>query len=208
MNFEALQSSVNEAENDAPESIPLLENAEAKAMESEAMESEGNKLDRPIVQDVSPHEGEGLSDREKKVLRESQGWYDELCNAISSFEEAEIYIKAGLKEVIINGKSCLIRQDIDLERRDEYGRTNRERMINGQPPLTQSGETIELHHVGQKKDAPLAELTTQEHRGQGNDAILHDKQKVSEIDRAEFQKERESHWQNRAYFWDSQNDSQ
>lgn len=200
MNFEALQSSVNEAENDAPESIPLLENAEAKAMESEAMESEGNKLDRPIVQDVSPHEGEGLSDREKKVLRESQGWYDELCNAISSFEEAEIYIEAGLKEVIINGKSCLIRQDIDLERRDEYGRTNRERMINGQPPLTQSGETIELHHVGQKKDAPLAELTTQEHRGQGNDAILHDKQKVSEIDRAEFQKERESHWQNRAYF--------
>ena len=172
------------------------------------MESEGNKLDRPIVQDVSPHEGEGLSDREKKVLRESQGWYDELCNAISSFEEAEIYIEAGLKEVIINGKSCLIRQDIDLERRDEYGRTNRERMINGQPPLTQSGETIELHHVGQKKDAPLAELTTQEHRGQGNDAILHDKQKVSEIDRAEFQKERESHWQNRAYFWDSQNDFQ
>ena len=208
MNFEALQSSVNEAENDAPESIPLLENAEAKAMESEAMESEGNKLDRPIVQDVSPHEGEGLSDREKKVLRESQGWYDELCDFISSFEEAEIYIEAGLKEVIINGKSCLIRQDIDLERRDEYGRTNRERMINGQPPLTQSGETIELHHVGQKKDAPLAELTTQEHRGQGNDAILHDKQKVSEIDRAEFQKERESHWQNRAYFWDSQNDSQ
>lgn len=208
MNFEALQSSVNEAENDAPESIPLLENAEAKAMESEAMESEGNKLDRPIVQDVSPHEGEGLSDREKKVLQESQGWSEKLCNAISSFEEAEIYIKAGLKEVIINGKSCLIRQDIDLERRDEYGRTNRERMINGQPPLTQSGETIELHHVGQKKDAPLAELTTQEHRGQGNDAILHDKQKVSEIDRAEFQKERESHWQNRAYFWDSQNDSQ
>lgn len=208
MNFEALQSSVNEAENDAPESIPLLENAEAKAMESEAMESEGNKLDRPIVQDVSPHEGEGLSDREKKVLQESQGWSEKLCNAISSFEEAEIYIKAGLKEVIINGKSCLIRQDIDLERRDEYGRTNRERMINGQPPLTQSGETIELHHVGQKKDAPLAELTTQEHRGQGNDAILHDKQKVSEIDRAEFQKDRESHWQNRAYFWDSQNDSQ
>lgn len=208
MKIEALQSSVNEAENDAPEGIPLLENAEAKAMESEAMESEGNKLDRPIVQDVSPHEGEGLSDREKKVLQESQGWSEKLCNAISSFEEAEIYIKAGLKEVIINGKSCLIRQDIDLERRDEYGRTNRERMINGQPPLTQSGETIELHHVGQKKDAPLAELTTQEHRGQGNDAILHDKQKVSEIDRAEFQKERESHWQNRAYFWDSQNDSQ
>lgn len=203
MKIETLQPSVNETKNDVLESIPLLENAEAKAMESD-----GNKLDRPIAQDISPHEMEGLSDREKKVLQESQGWSDELCDAISSFEEAEIYIKAGLREVLINGKIYLVRQDIDLERRDEYGRTNRERMINGQPPLTQNGETIELHHVGQKKDAPLAELTTQEHRGQGNDAILHDKQKVSEIDRGEFQKEREAHWQNRAYFWDSQSDSQ
>lgn len=203
MKIETLQPSINETKNDVPESIPLLENAEAKAMESD-----GDTLDRPIAQDVSPHEGEGLSDREKKVLQESQGWSDELCDAISSFEEAEIYIKAGLREVIINGKIYLVRQDIDLERRDEYGRTNGERMINGQPPLTQNGETIELHHVGQKKDAPLAELTTQEHRGQGNDAILHDKQKVSEIDRGEFQKEREAHWQNRAYFWDSQSDSQ
>ena len=55
MKIEALQSSVNEAKNDAAERIPLLENAEARAMESEAMESEGNKLDRPIAQDVSLH---------------------------------------------------------------------------------------------------------------------------------------------------------
>lgn len=37
--------------------------------------------------------------------------------------------------------------------------------------------------------SPLAELTTQEHRGKGNDTILHDKQKETEIDRGEFAKE-------------------
>lgn len=55
-----------------------------------------------------------------------------------------------------------------------------------------------MHHIGQKPDSPLAELTTEEHRGAGNDTILHDKQKESEIDRNEFAKERKEHWKNRA----------
>ena len=41
-------------------------------------------------------------------------------------------------------------------------------------------------------------MTTQEHRGKGNDTILHDKQKESEIDRIAFSKERENHWEARA----------
>ena len=82
-----------------------------------------------------------------------------------------------MKEEDINGKKCLIRSDIDMEQKDEFGRTNKERMENGNAPLTESGETVELHHIGQKQDSPLAELTTQEHRGKGNDTILHDKQR-------------------------------
>lgn len=85
-----------------------------------------------------------------------------------------------------------------MNQKDELGRTNKERMENGQPPITKNGETVELHHIGQKADSPLAELTTQEHRGKGNDTILHDKQKESEIDRTEFAKERENHWEARA----------
>ena len=50
----------------------------------------------------------------------------------------------------------------------------KERMKNGLSPLTKKGDTVELHHIGQKQDSPLAELATQEHRGKGNYAILHD----------------------------------
>ena len=37
-----------------------------------------------------------------------------------------------------------------------------------------------------------------EHRGKGNDGILHDKRRESEIDRNEFNKERKEHWKDRA----------
>lgn len=139
-----------------------------------------------------------MTDDERKKLQEETGWSDEIIDAISSLKEAEIYKNAGLKEAEINGKKCLIRQDINPDQKDEFGRTNKERMAKGLPPITMSGETVELHHIGQKKDGPLAELTTQEHRGKGNDAILHDKQKESEIDRPEFAKERKQHWADRS----------
>lgn len=149
--------------------------------------------------DDSPENVEyGLTVAEKEKLKEETGWSDEIVDSTRSVEEAEIYKNADLKEEDINGKKCLIRSDIDMEQKDEFGRTNKERMENGNAPLTDSGETIELHHIGQKQDSPLAELTTQEHRGKGNDTILHDKQKETEIDRGEFAKERKQHWESRA----------
>jgi hypothetical protein len=32
-------------------------------------------------------------------------------------------------------------------------------MEQGLAPIAQNGETIQLHHIGQKPDSPLAELT-------------------------------------------------
>lgn len=140
---------------------------------------------------------EGLTDEQKEKLRELTGWSDEILDAIGSWEEAEIYMKAGLKEVEIKGKKCLIRDDIDLDQEDEDGITNRERMERGRPPITKDGEEVELHHIGQKQNSPLAELTMEQHRGVGNDTILHDKTKETEIDRNEFRKERHEHWKDR-----------
>ena len=158
--------------------------------------------DSKNIQTVESKETEnqqhGLSEEEKKQLKEETGWSDEIIDAIGSKEEAEIYKKAGLKEAEINGKKCLIRDDIDMNQKDELGRTNKERMENRLSPVTKTGETVELHHIGQKSDSPLAELTTQEHRGKGNDTILHDKHKKSEIDREAFKTEREQHWESRA----------
>lgn len=40
----------------------------------------------------------------------------------------------------------------------------------------------------------MAELAQEEHRGKGNDAILHDKTKESEIDRQAFAGKGSDHW--------------
>lgn len=157
------------------------------------------ELDKPLsVMDTSDNsEKKGLTDEEKQKIKEETNWSDKIINAIGSMEEYNVYKEAGLQETEIGGMKCLIRSDIDLNQKDDFGQTNRERMADGHPPITKNGETIELHHIGQKTDSPLAELTTQEHRGKGNDTILHDKSKESEIDRNEFAKERSNHWQSR-----------
>lgn len=161
-------------------------------------ENEGNDSSQNSEGTNENGEKKGLTEEEKAKIKELTGWSDKIIDAIGSMEEAEIYIKAGLKEVEINGKSCLIRDDIDWNQTDEMGRTNKERAEQGLSPITKDGKTVELHHIGQHADSPLAELTPEEHRGKGNDTILHDKTKESEIDRQAFAGERSSHWEARA----------
>lgn len=141
---------------------------------------------------------DALTDEEKAKIKQETGWCDEIIDAIGSMEEYEIYKKAGLQEVEMGGKKCLIRNDIDLDQKDAMGRTNRERAEQGLSPINKDGKVIELHHIGQHADSPLAELTPEEHRGKGNDNILHDKTKESEIDRQVFAGERSEHWQARS----------
>lgn len=176
-----------ETARDSSLSSVLEENKEKR----EVQDSRVNETDE------SNEGNDGLTDEQKERLREITGWSDEILNSIGLWDEAEIYMKAGLKEVEINGKKCLIREDIDLDQEDDDGITNREKMERGRPPITKDGEEVELHHIGQKQDSPLAELTMEQHRGVGNDTILHDKTKETEIDRNEFGKERREHWKNR-----------
>lgn len=139
-----------------------------------------------------------LGEEEKIKIKEETGWSDEIINAIGSWKEYEVYKNAGLVEAEIDGKKCLIRNDIDWEQKDAMGRTNKERAEQGLSPINKDGKVIELHHIGQHADSPLAELTPDEHRGKGNDTILHDKTKESEIDRQAFAGEKNNHWMERA----------
>lgn len=174
------------------------ENSKSSDVSEKNENSRKDALDS-IDDDLSPEDkSKEFSEKDKQELKNETGWSDEIVDSVKSKEEAEIYKNADLQESEVDGKKCLIRNDIDSGQKDEFGRTNKERMENGNPPLTKSGETVELHHIGQKQDSPLAELTTQEHRGKGNDTILHDKTKESEIDRSEFSKERQQHWESRS----------
>lgn len=168
-----------------------------------------DQLNAPIEQN-NINENQGLSLENKVLLQEETGWSDEVVDAIKTPEEAQVYKDAGLKEV--NGN--LERTDIDWDAKipqdridrmrsmfgDEVadkwqGKTNLDLIKEGKAPYGSDGEWINLHHVGQKADSPLAELTNTEHKTY--DSILHDKTKTSEIERPIFRKEREEYWRNR-----------
>lgn len=144
-----------------------------------------------------------LSKIGKLIMKFCSGWGNEIINAIGSKAEYKIYRKAGLKEVNIYGRKCLIKPDIDMQQKsiDPFRgeMTNAERIKEGLAPLDKNGKPIQLHHIGQHKNSPLAELTFEEHRKGGNDTILHDKGKQTEVhgDNNQWDAEREKYWKNR-----------
>ena len=188
----------------ASKSLETIDAHELKGTEIPATE----ELNKPILNDSVGTEG--LTAEQKTEIKEQTGWSDKIVDSIRSTEEASVYMDAGLKEVDGN----LERTDIDWNAKipqdridrmrsiygDEVadkwaGKTNMDLIREGKAPYGPDGERINLHHIGQKPDSPLAELTDTEHKS--NDGVLHDKTKESEIERPAFRKEREAYWQNR-----------
>jgi len=167
-------------------------------IENQSLES--LKIDNELApEDLSIAKKESLlSDEEIQSIKGETGWSDETVESFKSMNEAGIYKNANLQEAEINGRKCLVRSDIDWEQMDSMGRTNAERAKLDLSPINKNGETIELHHIGQKNDGPLAELTPEEHRSKENYSVLHDTTKESEIDRNKFSIERSEHWKLRA----------
>jgi len=120
-------------------------------------------------------------------------WSGDITDNITSQGEADVYKQAGLKEGDVGGRKALVRDDIDFNSTENLNR------LNGKPPkspVNTNGDVIELHHVGQNPDAPLAELTQTQHRSAGNNTVLHDTSSdyVSKIDRKVFAQEKRDYW--------------
>lgn len=115
-------------------------------------------------------------------------------------EELAIYENAGLKVEQVGGRVCLTQPDIDLDYKDANGMTNLERMENGLAPINpKDGLPYELHHVGQKNNAPLAELTHSQHMSPETNKTLHPVRSGSEVDHGySWRDVREDHWKARA----------
>ena len=136
------------------------------------------------------------------------GWSNEILRTIRGEEEGRIYRDAGLIEKRVNGRPALVNPTIDgrafncrkdwlKEKLADYDRwkdyNNADLMGEGYPPRDSNGDPYELHHIGQQQDSPFAELTWQQHMGDGNNAVLHP-QRESEIDRQQFDQEKSAHW--------------
>ncbi len=136
----------------------------------------------------------GLSMDQAAIIQRESKYPLDVIKQFHSPEEYEVFKAASLKAKMINGKTALIRSDIDLNLIDEFGRTNLQRMQAGLSPLDANGMTFELHHIGQNADATLAILTQAEH----DNAALHGFKAISEIDRAAFAVQRRQFWKTMA----------
>jgi len=75
---------------------------------------------------------------------------------------------------------------------------NQERMRDGKPPIGNDGKPVELHHPGQKPNAPVREMTRAEHRGPGNMGENHPNRGPSQIDRNQAAGQRRRYWKDKA----------
>ncbi len=78
------------------------------------------------------------------------------------------------------------------------GKTNLERMKEGLSPIGMDGKFVELHHLKQKDNGMIVELTRTEHKQ--NHGVLHryKGKGESEIDRKKFGEWKSEYWKARA----------
>ena len=119
----------------------------------------------------------GLTMNEAAIIQQESGLPMDVISQLHSMDEYLVYKDAGLKPVMVNGRTALV-QNIDLNYvsalPDGSEITNLERMLRGMSPLDPlSGKAYELHHVGQNNNGVLAVLTQEQHRGKGVFAKLH-----------------------------------
>lgn len=189
----------------------------------------GEPIDRSNskIEDVSYTPFDELRQETLTDLLNQTNWPPEVVDSIRTFEEGEIYINANLQEGVVNDRPCLQNPEIDWDQKtriytnadyeamskgelpfgfgqldDLFSMTNKERALNGMAPLDSNGQAFELHHIGQRIDSPLAELTCEQHRQNGNHAILHDNSILSEVHSTNhegtWQAERSDYWKARA----------
>jgi len=197
-------------ESDTPEKGGAAEKTEAPENPSsngeKAQEEAGKSADKTDETDTTEdtdktEESDEVDEETKAEIAEKSEYSQEVNDHIHSVEELEVYQKAGLHEQEVDGRICLVRDDIDPNYVDEKtGLTNQELMEKGRAPIdAKTGERIELHHIGQDYDSPLAELTATEH----DTSALHTK--TTESWRSDSEKnnhynnvERPGHWRSRA----------
>lgn len=109
-------------------------------------------------------------------IQESGLFSDATIKQMHSMEEFRVYQDANLVEYEMNGRRFLLPKDMDWNYVDPAtGMTNRELVANHLNPVDKNGFKYHLHHVGQRKDSPLALLTQEQHQSHTSDLHINDK---------------------------------
>lgn len=110
----------------------------------------------------------GLTMNEAAKIQKESELPIEVIAELHSYKEYEVYKNAGLKTMMVNGRTALV-QDIDLSYvstlPDGTEITNLARMQRGLAPLDPAtGKAYDLHHIHQNPNGTLAVLTQDQHR--------------------------------------------
>lgn len=141
----------------------------------------------------------GLTMDEAALIQVDSNLPIDVISEIRTLDEYLVYKNAGLKTMMVNGRTALV-QNIDLnyvsQLPDGTEVTNLVRMQRGMKPIDPvTGKAYELHHVGQNNYGALAVLTQEQHRGKGEFAKLHDIWNDSGVDHgAEWDKTVKEFW--------------
>lgn len=185
----------------AAEAIDAGEESEKEEASGEAESEKSETEDGDGEDNTSDAE---RAEAERAEIEENSEYSSEINDWISSKEELEVYQNAGLKERTVDGRACLVRESIDPNYVDpKAGKSNQELMEMGRSPYdAKTGERIELHHIGQEYDSPLAELTADSEHGsftstlhtKEDDSWRHDEEKNKDYNTVQ----RPDHWKARA----------
>lgn len=124
----------------------------------------------------------GLTMNEAAIIQQESHYSLDMVKNFHSMEEYQVYFNQAKLQQVRLGDQVVLGRMIDLDYIDDAGHTNAERIINNLSPLDPDGMPYELHHIGQKNDAPLAILTRGEHRQGDNNSIIHFIRQESEVE--------------------------
>lgn len=140
----------------------------------------------------------GLSMNEVAKIQKESGFPKDVISQLHSMDEYRVYKEAGLKPIMINGRTALI-QNVDKDfvstLTDGTKVTNHMRMKRGLAPLDPvTRKPYELHHIHQNPNGTLAVLTQEQHRG--NASILNTVWENSPVDHGpSWDKTRQKFWE-------------
>ena len=87
---------------------------------------------------------------------------------------------------------------IDPNATNANGVTNKELMKSGNAPYGPDGNRINLHHIDQTDNGPMAELSQTYHQQDYNDLHTNTGKSASSIDRGRFKYWKKKYWENRS----------
>ncbi|WP_430876402.1 HNH/ENDO VII family nuclease [Gilliamella sp. G0441] len=76
--------------------------------------------------------------------------------------------------------------------------TNLERMANGLAPIGSDGRSVNLHHMTQRQNGPIAEVTQKFHKENHSTIHVNTNTIPSGINRNKFESWKKQYWKNRA----------